>query len=114
MVVFGKNWEDFNSHPGNPRGYLKCTSTAGVPRPIAPLPPYPHPDTPWFTMREYKFCGVTAKPGVSMSYIRTVEYWHFWANLFMNSNIEETTLMYVLQENIALHPMSLPYFLSKK
>ena len=68
MVVFGKNWEDFNSHPGNPRGYLKCTSTAEVPRPIAPLPPYPHLDTPWSTMREYKYCGVTAKPGVSMSY----------------------------------------------
>ena len=69
MVVFGKNWENFNSHPGNPRGYPKCTSTVGIPRPIAPPPHYPHPDTPWSTTKGYKYCGITAKHGVRMNFL---------------------------------------------
>ena len=68
MVVFGKNWEDFNSHPGNPRGYPKCTSTVGIPRPIAPLLHYPHPATPWSTTKGYKYCGIIVKHGVRMSF----------------------------------------------
>ena len=112
MVVFGKNWENFNSHPGNPRGYPKCTSTVGIPRPIAPPPHYPHPDTPWSTTKGYKYCGITAKHGVRMNFLNLTGIPHIalgaelWKLLCILFRIKQSTG--------DCHPMFQPYFLSKK
>ena len=86
MVVFGKNWENFNSHPGNPRGYPKCTSTVGIPRLIAPPPHYPHPDTPWSTTTGYKYCGITAKHGVRMNFLNLTGIPHIALEVPLGSN----------------------------
>ena len=112
MVVLGMNWENFNSHPGNPRGYPKCTSTVGIPRPIAPPPHYPHPDTPWSTTKGYKYCGITAKHGVRMNFLNLTGIPHIalgaelWKLLFYLNRIKQRT------EDC--HPIVPPYFLSKK